>query len=784
MKHPICIVIIALAVFSWNHQRTGMVHAQPVAPTPTGGPRSSHPGNAYRLPIADKAGLQEAMDVHKIVVLDSGDYTIPKSTVTLKSGYQLYGDPRGSRIPPVIVAPGTTAAVLSTVNGTVTFPASSEVTSGNVFERLIGGITVAGGTLQDNLFLHIDGGINIDTSAGGFIRNNRFIRCKAHATWPQLTLLGDAARQSYGNVFLWFNFLTPHGDATNIANQKDLTFVGFDAETWNQMGAGTNTALIKAGPMGTLRVFGVNGGNHGQHPTPAFDVAADEFQIYNNLMESSRGGTADYLLRPTNLRSLHIGSAVAKRYDDQAKDAFRLKAYQAGGADFEVNTTAFSSENTLTPEQQAILASMVVNDQRIGKPWEAPRHRPIPDPAGPDWKARLLLAKHPDSTAYIQGLIDANGVARLPAGIYYISAPLKLGRNQGIMGATADTTAIIAQSDKLDMIIANDPDAATPGGRRIILGDITLQGGANGIHFEPVGTGTRTADGKPVQALNADRTPQVDSRKNPVYIQVQYTACYFNHVTFRDMSVAGIFMDQIYALDNIFVSNLNFVNCDVGWKQKVEPTYGSPSSSGETPTMMYMDKVLLYRCQFVGNRIAMDLPGNRGCNLNAWVNCLFENNRDGVAMMTNYLSPLFANCDFVNNGGTAVVRNNRPVSFVGCRFKAGLAGSAMLDGPVSLEGCSFDRDGSTNATILKHGSNQVVMSNCLSNDMPLGLTPQNHGMVINSVMLPSDRVNQQMVLIRGASIQPILSKTTTGTTPTPQLLFGSNWSTDALLSDY
>ncbi|MHB1177990.1 MAG: hypothetical protein ACYCZO_06625 [Daejeonella sp.] len=49
-------------------------------------------------------------------------------------------------------------------------------------------------------------------------------------------------------------------------------------------------------------------------------------------------------------------------------------------------------------------------------------------------------------------------------------------------------------------------------------------------------------------------------------------------------------------------------------------------------------------------------------------------------------------------------------------------------------------------------------------------------MLVNSVMIPSDKVNQRMVLIKGGSGQPILNETTTGTTPVPQLLFGSDWS--------
>ena len=735
----------------------------------------TRPDNAYILPLSGKADLQKALDTHKIIVLEKGDYTIANSSIILKSGYQLYGDPAGTSLPPVIIEAGTTGAVLSTVTikEGVSFPKSAELTSGNVIERLIGKLVVNGASLQDNLFLHIDGQIFIDTRLSGFMRNNRFIRCKTHALWPQLTILGDTGRQSYGNVFVWYNFLTPHGDATNITNQKDLTIVGFDAETWNQYGTGTNTAVIKTGPMGTLRIFGANGGNHGKYQTPAFDVAAEEFQIYNNLMESSRGGTSDYVFTTENRRSLLVNSSSPRLYKDGTINAFSIKAFEAGSADFEVNGTAKSS---LTPDQAEILSS-IITEKRTGNPWEAPVYGTIPDPAGSDWNKNLSEKPENDNTDFIQGLIDTKGVARLPAGIYYISRPLKIGISQGIAGAGADKTAIIALNTSLDMIVANDKDPGLPTGRKIILSGITLQGGANGIHFEPVGTGTLTENGTPVPALNSDGTPKI-SRGNPINSKAQYTACYFNDVTFRDMSVAGVFMDQIYALDNIFLSYLNFVNCDVGWKQKVDPAYHSPRVSGETPTMMYMDKVMFYGCQFTGNRIALELPGNRGCNLNAWVNCKFENNREGVSVMTSYRSPLFSNCDFIGNGGTAVLSSDMPVSFVSCRFRAGRDNIAIFRGPVSAEGCTFESDGATGSTILTPDNNnvKVFFINCISNDMPLGLTSQISGMLVNSVMMPSDKVNQRMVLIKSGTVQPVLDYLTTGTKPRTQLLFGSDWS--------
>lgn len=388
---------------------------------------------------------------------------------------------------------------------------------------------------------------------------------------------------------------------------------------------------------------------------------------------------------------------------------------------------------------------MVVNPPRPARqvPWEVPRYGPIPDPAGPNWAADL--DNQPDSTRYIQELIDTKRIARLPAGVYYISAPLKLARRQGIVGAGADTTVIIAKTATIDMIVANDP-VKTQTGTQIVLADITLQGGANGIHFEAAGT-----------SANQGRF-------------ARYTDCLISHVTFRNMANAGIFMDQIYALDNNFFSYVHFANCDAGLKQKVDPTY----SGGENPTMMYMDKCVFYRSQFVGNRIALDLPGQRSCNLNAWVSCLFQNNRDGAAAMSSYLTAVFANCDFINNGGDAVVSNKYTVSHVSNRFVAGEKGMAMLGGPVSAEGCSFDAGGSTTATVLGTTCKRLFLINCSAKNMPLGLPADANGMLVNTALGMDSALNQQVVSLLNAEPTILLPGPPT---PSPQLLFGSDWST-------
>ncbi len=737
----------------------GAVATSPAYATPAamGEPRSTVPAGAFVLPPDRKSELQSAIDAHHIVVLQAGDYAKNgPASITLHSDDQLYGDAAGSIIPAVIVAPGTKGAVLDhfRMQGPVTFPASPEVTRNNRFQNLIGFHMVAiGATLEDNLFLDDNGSIMADTGAGGYLRNNRFIRCRAQSVSPMITLLGDAGRSSYGNVFLWYNFLTPHHNASLFTNQGDLSFVGSDSEGWNlrdKPDTANATALFKTGPMGTLRIFSPNGGNHySGKRTGDFDMAADEFQLYNDLIGPDQ--PPNVVLEPTCVRSLNFCPRSPKDVTDLATDAFRIVALDPGSGDprgFLVNGTSYS--NPLPAGLQAKLRAMLVNPKRNGEPWEAPTYGKAPDPAGTNWNKNL--SGKTDSTVIIQGMIDNNPdhIARLPAGIYYISSSLKLGRNQGIVGASADTTALVALNPAIDLIVGSDPPTQATG-TNIILADLTLQGGANGIHFDKINTSTGQG-----AAPNGGR-------------RAQYTNMYVSHVAFRNMTNAGICMDQIYGLDNNFLGYLYFINCGTALLQITDPTPHPEAFHGDFPTLMYMDKTVFYRSQFIGNRVALSLKANRANNLNAWIECLFQDNSDGAVVLKNNSSDLFANCDFINNGGHAAVTSNDNVSFVSCRFQSGANGVALLEGPVSAEGCQFAQNGSTKATILAGKNRRISFYDCKSTDVPLGPLAGTSGIFVNSA-LPDTSLSQQVVLLKDGSARTLVPGKPD---PRPQLLFGS-----------
>ena len=729
-------------------------------------PRMTIPLNAYPLPLSQKNQLQTALDTYKVVALEAGDYAVGGLTsVTLKSGQHLYGDPAKTTIPSVTVQPGTTGAVLAyvTLATAVTFPASAKVTSGNCFESIIASLVVTNGTLENNLFLDWWGPINANTRTGGYLRNNRFIRWRDQSSSPMLTLSGDAARLSYGNVFLWVNLLTPHGNISYVTNYQDLTLVGVDCETWNYNGEGTDS-VITTGNMGTLRLFTMNGGNHGAvtNRTGHYNIGADEFQLYNDGFErlGSAANVTDFNLQASNQRLLWIGNNSVKSTADANPAGFRLTAFVSPlypGTNVTLGATNILWGGTNITGALPAAAQTTINGMlhptRTGTNWEAATYGPVPDPTGPNWNVNLSGA--PDATAMIQQLIDtsSNGVARLPAGIYYISHPLKLARNHGIVGAGADTTAIIAKNATFDMIVANDPPTITTG-RRIILANLTLQGGKNGVHLDQAGTGTTNL------AVTGSRA--------------QYNQMFMEHVTFRNMTEAGFNFDKIYGMDNNMFNHINFISCGTGLKQIIDPAW---PSGVDAPNMAYIDKCVFYQSQFIGNSNAFDLRAKRDNNLIAWIDCRFQDNRGAAVLLNNNLSPLFANCDFMNNGGTAVVSTGRrptPVSFVSCRFTAGTNGKAMFSGPVNVEGCTFDRTGSTTATILDNGAGNVNFYHSRSANMPAGLTSSRAACIfMNNAFTLDPSLSAPMVLVTNGVPTPLVPGIST---PSPQLLFGTDFS--------
>lgn len=650
-------------------------------------PSQTYPREAFLVTVEDAATLQEALDTHGIVRLERGEYRCGEcadeaNPLRLSSGMQIYGLGVSTSLPPIVVEPGTTGLVLSNLSVPhigVTFPASEEVTRDNLFFFMSGGLHIEGARFEDNVVVGLEGGsIVADTSEGGWLRNNRFIRIRAHYNGRLLDLVGDEARESYGNVFVWGNHLGGPDNSVTVENYPDLTIVGYDVESYEPSDTARRLPTYLVRSVDTMQLW-TAGGATSDDQQPVFDIGATEALLYTARM----GGRTDgpfVVFSEAVERAVSFNGPSKLRFDNPDGVFYGSKGSGVqGNAEGEGRSfwryvseseTELVSEPLSAEDAEAIRALYRVRPERIA--WDRPSFDPIPDPTGPDWADGLDA--QPDSTAMLQALIDADEVVMLEPGIYYVSSSLEIRGGTTIVGAGADRTAIVAKDPDVDIFVY-DRDAE--GSRyHIQMMDLTLQGGRNGVHLE----------GEPGNGG-------------------QYSQFLYSHLVFRDFTNAGFFVNQIFGLDNGLFYHVDFVNSGTGFKQYVDQ---SDDYEGGGPNSGYVDKVTFYGCQFVGNDLGADLSARRGDNLNSFTSCRFEDNVSGAIYAPSNIDLQLVHSDLINNGGDPSVFGVSDI--VSCYFRADERGESLISNG-RIEGTRFERGSSTTARLYSHSGDVFWSAN-------------------------------------------------------------------------
>lgn len=711
-------------------------------------PNRFYPSDAVLVPLTDRANIQTRLATHGSIRLEPGNYTTsnPLTKIILRDGYRIYG--LGNNVPEIEVEPGTTGAVVSGVHCTLTFPAtgSSAITEQNLFRHVTySTIRVLGGRVEENLFLN--NGFSkwaVDHTAGGSWGNNRIIRFQNHTATPMMTMRGTVTSRaaSSGNVFLWVNSLGAFSEICNISDQKDLTIVFADIESYSNSGGNAFTVRN----VDDLSIFGTFGL---MRTGRTLDQGATSMWLHGHQLGTQ---VAPAVVQ----QSTNTGSVITQFSQDMpapqnlGSGANRLRMFTDSNS---VTKTLLHNESPLVaPLNGGADATLMraVSTSRTAVAWERPSFNPIPNPAGPGWN--IDLASKASARASIQSEIDSKGIVFLAAGTYYLDGPLVLGKGKGLVGAGMDQTVLIAKNTGIDLIIGDTQTGAT----NMILTDLTLQGGRSGIHHT-----TNRA---------------------------QHTDMTISHVTFRDMSDSGIWLESIYAWDNNFLDFVNFENCPAGIKQRARL---SGTVSDSDPDLTYLDKNVFYQCQFVGCGKALDLIGNRPSNGNTWINCLFKDNTTYVSAMRSHNSAIFANCDFINNNGHPVVNAQGQLYLVSCVFSDTNSGAAdFVDGwAVSAEGCTFARSGASAVVISAanptwvdltnpannsgYRNHNVFYFNCHSTNVPLNLMFA--GMAVNSLFPDRADLSVKAVLVRneGTVVTTLVPGAVSAGDIKPQLLVGS-----------
>lgn len=657
------------------------------------------PVQAVTVPVSQKSNLQALLDTHKIIRLEPANYNVP---VTIRSGQQIYGHPGKTFLTTVTVEPGTTNSIVRGINlNWLSFPTSNASTRENCFSMIEGSVKAVSSVVENNLFLsffHSD--LDLDTSGGGFIKNNKFIRIQSHngafyTGKPSINLVGDPAQNSTGNTFVFVNHLGPYSTPILLKNQNEVSLVAVDVEDYD-VTPGTE-AVITSKNVKKLKVMNLQGGiNQGM-----LDVGAEEFMLVGNAFY--RTGPSPFVLRSTNQKALWVSgmSQLTNILTDENPSGTRVSAETHDLKHFEVNKVAASS---LTGSRAADTMSLLAQTPNTVA-WSLPKARPIADPAGPNWNADL--ASKPDDAPALQALLDAHPgrTIQLEPRAYYIGSSLRITGFAGIVGAGVDKTVLIAKNDSINIFEMESINFS--------FVDFTVQGGSVGFNFSLAG--------------------------------MQTTDFYMSHITIRDMKVAGIYLNKTYAWDNAYLEYVDFYKNKVGIKIFGENLV----ANSESITNAYMDKIFFYRNQYVSNQKALEFDPKRQSNMNVWFESSFRDNTVAGLDCTGWNATyFFISSVFSNNAGNPSLNGGTSAYFVNSKIVAGPALSIFPQN-MTCEGCDISRGSGSIATVFKVNADSdprdYLMSWLLNshlNDVPLGaltVAPSRWSMLfINNLMAPVD----------------------------------------------
>ncbi|WP_149274150.1 hypothetical protein [Pareuzebyella sediminis] len=679
--------------------------------------------NAYLLPIERADELQKALDTYGSVRLERGKYT--GDPIVLKTGQKLIGHPAITIVDvPITIKAGSSKIRLQNINPkTLKFESGAPIKH-NIFKTIqYTDIYCKNCSLQGNSFVNMEKCVvRFDCSQSGYFRNNKFIKLWTHTKSPQTVMKGNTTTPSYGNVILWRNYLMPIGDATEFDQIESLTIVGIDAESWNFKNQG-DKPLLYMRDIGNLKIGSFSGLNHGKNPTPSFDIEAENMLIMGkNIYSRSQN---DIVRSGTNFIMF---SGQFEEYSYLKDPAYlNLKAYFKN-KDVYVNDSKVTSKISTT---YADKVEQMLTKKDV-KTWERPYFHAPPNPVGAERMASRSGKK--DRSDEIQAMINRDGIAELKEGIYYIAKSLIIKNGQGIVGKGSGKTAIVGITDDFSLIRSGD-DVSRENKTNVhyYLAHMTLQGGLKGFLVSPKG------------------------KENN---RLQMSSCVFKHLNFRNQKF-GLHFDQFYGVDNNFFDNVNFIDCEAGIMQTPDPTFDV--HSGETTTMMYLDKNVFYKNQIIRCKTGFSLLSRRPNQLNAWIECNFDGN--GISVdMEKPINPIFANCNFKNSKGEYVIGREKAASFYNCDFTNNDVRSIFRLQKAYIEG---SRCYGTNRLFSKWSSDALILNTMVQGS----LGSMKNGLFVNNNFTRFPDFNYLMVEVKDTKRAVLIDRASSAK---PQFLVWQN----------
>jgi len=665
--------------------------------------------NAYLLPLSEKANIQSALNTYGAVRLEKGDYSgVP---ITLTSNQKLFGHPSISSTSNITIAAGSSNVIIENLEPApdqvleITFQSGGTISNCLIKTMKYCDIYATNATIQNNKFINIVGAIRFDCSSSGYFRNNRIIKHQVQGTSNMIVMKGNSTTPSYGNVNLHSNYLTSTGATTDISNLQSSTFIGIDCESYG----GLTRELFYAQNIGRMNIATMHGGMLYASGLGYYNIEADNllsiFNAGNSNTQSKIAPQTNYFNTFAYTQPLRTTGTVT---------GFSLYS--------DINTNEFMYNGSIaTPiAEPTEVTNFILGTQYT--PWSRPVFETLPNPLGANWKSERV--GKPDSTSYIQNLINTNGVADLPEGVFYISSTLNIPfGKKGIVGKGTGKTVICGLTDDFNLLTVDADEFGS-----FVLSNLTLQGGLAGLYI--------TAESTFMAYQN------------------------INFIVFRDQTY-GIQLHEMFGFDNNFLDNVSFVNCVKGLFQNPRIPYIPNVLEGSS----YVDKTVFYKNQFINCEIGLSMVATRPNNMNAWIDCKFDGGNQ--AFNGGGDSVFFANCDFKNYVGQNVIDINS-CSLFNVKFSNNnTIGSTLNSIYTDIEGCEFL---DTSDVFTANADNNIkcnIFNSTITGNVLAGVSRQPIGLFANNNLLSNPSLSKVLVNVKGGTTTVLVDSTPT---PYPQFL--------------
>ncbi len=560
-----------------------------------------------------------------------------------------------------------------------------------------------------------------------------------------------------GNAFFGMNSLTPgspggisDAGSLRISGGIVLPVVGMDWERYTGSGLSLTQAAMSDATIGTdigsasrAQLFTYSG-NWGSDGTP-LRIAAD-VTLFTGLMIGDANQRCLAIVDPSASAS---ASYVAMAYPS----VMELPSGRSGTAAHAVEICHFSSNNT-TVAAPSRLAT--VDGVELAGSWPTPvndqvLHSVVPDPALPTWSdptwdpvppPATSDPLVPDESPALQARLDAardayasTGVRQIveiepgdhhldqtlvlwPGGVTLVgwganrsrllmrdpAKPILVHAWDGWGGPDQFGDGVTTRFDFAQLPYANPfENAIYRDGVRTVTGYTVSN---DGTGHARITFATAPASGERLRAsrIHNSYLGLVDlglhggsyafDHVQPGY---QLASAWISGVHFHGQSQAAIHVSGAYAIDNIRIDRCVFTGAGFAAFHHEAASTGGYLGTSNTDDLCYIDKLMFWRCQFVGNARAIHTRVGRASGGQYFYECRFAGNTQGIAPGDpsihrsgfGWNNASFVRCQFAGNGGAVAMNFSYQTNFIDCAIDTGSTGNAWCEGLGIFEGCTI-----------------------------------------------------------------------------------------------